>query len=141
MANENNPGNPEDTGSSDEFFAAMDRDVNGAIIDEDQPEQVTPQDIGPSQVTQDLTGGPQNNGDWEKRYKDSSREATRMAEQLNTLKPFVPLLKAMKQYSGLVNTVKDYLSNGGKPAESIKERLGLDEDFVFDQEEAFNDPN
>ena len=140
MANENNPGNPEDTGSSDEFFAAMDRDVNGAIIDEDQPEQVTPQDIGPSQVTQDQTGGPQNNVDWEKRYKDSSREATRMAEQLNTLKPFVPLLKAMKQDSGLVNTVKDYLNNGGKPAESIKERLGLKEDFVFDSEEAFENP-
>ena len=64
-----------------------------------------------------------------------------MAGQLNQLKPFVPLLKVMKQDSGLVDTVKDYLTNGGKPAKNIKEQLGLSEDFIFDQDEAFNNPD
>jgi hypothetical protein len=38
----------------------------------------------------------------------------------------------MKNDSGLVDHVRDYLKGGGKPAQSIQERLGLDEDFVFD---------
>ena len=31
--------------------------------------------------------------------------------------------------------------NGGKPAKSIQEKLELDEDFVFDQQEAMTDPD
>ena len=142
MTEENIQGNPAATGSSNDFFDAMDRSVNGAIIDEDQQKQETPNDSGPDVVTRDISEGSNSNMvDWEKRYKDSSREATRMAGELNQLKPFVPLLKVMKQDSGLVDTVKDYLTNGGKPAKSIKEQLSLPEDFVFDQEEAFNSPD
>ena len=142
MNEENNQGNPNKLGSSDDFFDAMDRDVNGAILDEDQQIQENPQDSGPEMVTHDTSIGSNNNDvDWEKRYKDSSREATKMAGQLNQLKPFVPLLKVMKQDSGLVDTVKDYLTNGGKPAKNIKEQLGLSEDFIFDQDEAFNSPD
>ena len=142
MNEENNQGNPSELGSSDDFFDAMDRDVNGAILDEDQQIQENPQDSGPEMVTHDTSIGSNNNDvDWEKRYKDSSREATKMAGQLNQLKPFVPLLKVMKQDSGLVDTVKDYLTNGGKPAKNIKEQLGLSEDFIFDQDEAFNNPD
>ena len=136
-------GNPNaEFGSSDEFFDAMDRDVNGAILDEDQQRQENPQDSGPEMETRNISeGSNMNDVDWEKRYKDSSREATKMAGQLNQLRPFVPLLKAMKQDSGLVETVKDYLTGGGKPNTTIKERLGLGDDFVFDQEEAFNNPD
>ena len=142
MNDENNQGNPSELGSSDDFFDAMDRDVNGAILDEDQQIQENPQDSGPEMVTHDTSIGSNNNDvDWEKRYKDSSREATKMAGQLNQLKPFVPLLKVMKQDSGLVDTVKDYLTNGGKPAKNIKEQLGLSEDFIFNQDDAFNNPD
>ena len=134
--------NPENSGSSDDFFDAMDRSVNGAIRDEDQHKQENPMDGGPTMETRNTSEGSNSNMvDWEKRYRDSSREATRIAGQLNQLKPFVPLLKAMKQDSGLVDTVKDYLTNGGKPAKSIKERLNLSEDFIFDQEEAFSNPD
>ena len=38
----------------------------------------------------------------------------------------------MKNDSGLVDHVRDYLKNGGKPEKSIQEHLGLEEDFVFD---------
>ena len=143
MSKETKQSNPANAGSSENFFNEMDRQVNGAILDEDQQvNETTLQNSGPAQVTHIDNGDPQqNNVDWEKRYKDSSREATKMAGQLNALKPFVPLLKAMKQDSGLVDTVKDYLTNGGQPAKPIKERLGLSEDFIFDQEEAFNSPD
>jgi hypothetical protein len=144
MTKETNQGNPNDFGSSDDFFDAMDRDVNGAILDDQPVQETTLQSSGPNTATHNIDQGTQNNNngvDWEKRYKDSSREATKMREQLKTMTPFVPLLKAMKQDSGLVDTVRGYLTNGGKPAKSIKERLGLKEDFIFDQDQAFNEPD
>ena len=64
-----------------------------------------------------------------------------MKRELDNLKPFVPVLDAMKKDSGLVDHVRDYLMNGGKPAKSIKEQLNLPENFVFDQQEAINDPD
>ena len=141
MSEETNQGNPTNAGSSDNFFEAMDRDVNGAILDDQPVQETTLESSGPEMATHNVDAGSQNNNngvDWEKRYKDSSREATKMREQLQTMTPFVPLLKAMKQDSGLVDTVRGYLTNGGKPAKSIKERLGLKEDFIFDQDQAFN---
>ena len=64
-----------------------------------------------------------------------------MATTLNQLKPFVPVLEAMKRDSGLVDHVRDYLKGGGSPDKSIKEKLKLDEDFIFDQQEAMTDPD
>ena len=83
-----------------------------------------------------------NNGlDWEKRYKDSSREAVKLKEQMNELTPFVPVLEAMRNDSGLVQHVREYLVNGGKPAKSIQEELNLGEDFIFDANEAMSEPD
>ena len=79
--------------------------------------------------------------DWQKRYKDSSKSAVNMAGRLKQLEPFVPVLEAMKRDSGLVEHVRDYLTKGGKPADTIQKKLGLDEDFVFDAHEAMSDPD
>ena len=57
------------------------------------------------------------------------------------MKPFVPVLDAMKQDSGLVQHVRTYFEGGGAPAKSVQERLGLGEDFTYDQAEALEDPN
>ena len=135
-------GNPEEFGS-DDFFDAMERQVNGAIQD-DQPIEATPQaEAGPPVATQQnsLEGTTDNDVDWEKRYKDSSREAVKMRDQINELKPFVPVLEAMKRDSGLVDHVRGYLTNGGAPASSVKDQLGLEEDFVYDENEAFSNPD
>jgi len=126
-----------DTGSSD-FFDQLENEVNGGIIDN-------------TEVTQNQTGGSEqvthvqhDNGsdnvkqssndstDWKKRYEDSSREAVRLSEQYKDVEPFVPVLQAMKNDSGLVDHVRNYLVGGGKPEKSIQEHLGLEEDFVFD---------
>ena len=136
--------NPDDSGSVDDFFTELETQVNGGIVDQ-QSEQVTPQFNGPQETrsqetTQAGTVETSNTVDWEKRYKDSSREATKMREELNRLSPFTPVLEAMETDNGLVDHVRDYFDNGGKPAKSMQEQLGLDEDFVFDETEAMTDP-
>jgi len=124
---------------SDDFFDSLENQVNGSIID-DTAEVTQSQTSGSEQATHNtLDTGSENvdlpieNGtDWKKRYEDSSREAVRLQEQYKSVEPFVPVLEAMKNDSGLVDHVRDYLKNGGQPAKSIQEHLGLDEDFVFD---------
>jgi hypothetical protein len=136
--------NPQNSGSSEDFFNAIEAQVNGAIIDNDQQPQDNPQvqsDPAPQATHAQAPETPTSKDvDWEKRYRDSSREATRMRQELNRLQPFVPVLDVMAQDSGLVDTVKDYLEGGGKPAKNVQEQLGLDEDFIFDAEEAMNNP-
>lgn len=130
--------------SSDNFFEELESNVNSGIQDKDPSEttEVTPPTSGPEQVTHNTAEGTDTNTvDWEKRYKDSSREAQKMASELNSLKPFVPVLNAMKEDSGLVQHVRGYFENGGKPAQSVQERLGLSEDFVYDERQAMEDPN
>jgi hypothetical protein len=127
-----------DTGSKT-FFNDLENQVNGGIIDETA--EVTQQETsGSEQVTHDTQSVgsenvdlPADNGtDWKKRYEDSSREAVRLQEQYKSVEPFVPVLEAMKNDSGLVDHVRDYLKNGGQPAKSVQDQLGLSEDFVFD---------
>jgi hypothetical protein len=143
MTNKQGSGNPDNSGSSADFFDKLEAQVNGAILDEQTDDnQATFQDNGPQEVTHNEPANPDNTQtvDWEKRYKDSSREATRMRGELQQLKPYVPLLDVMRKDQGLVQHVRGYLEGGGKPAQNIKERLGLDKDFIYDPDEAMNDP-
>jgi len=126
-----------DTGSSD-FFNQLENEVNGGIIDNTEVTQN--QTSGSEQVTHvqhddgsdNVKQSSNDSTDWKKRYEDSSREAVRLSDQYREVEPFVPVLQAMKNDSGLVDHVRDYLKNGGKPEKSIQENLGLEEDFVFD---------
>ena len=133
-----------DAGSSEGFFEALEKDVNGVIADDTE---ATQQSIGPAQVTQSQDVGSNNvtaqedSGNWEKRYKDSSREAVRWRDEYKKVEAFVPILETMKKDSGLVEHVREYLVNGGTPSKTIQEQVGLDEDFIFDQQEAMTDPN
>ena len=133
-----------DTGSSEGFFEALEKDVNGVIADDTE---ATQQSIGPAQVTQSQDVGSNNvtaqegSGNWEKRYKDSSREAVKWRDEYKKVEAFVPILETMKKDSGLVEHVREYLVNGGTPSKTIQEQVGLDEDFIFDQQEAMTDPN
>jgi hypothetical protein len=145
MNQTNDSSNPQNDGSADEFFESLEASVNGAVADNQDVEVTQDSQAGPEQdfvpTTQATTQGPDNSGiDWEKRYKDSSREATKMRGELNNLKPFVPILDAMKSDSNLVTHVRDYLESGGSPSKTVTEKLGLDEDFVYDQDEALRDP-
>jgi hypothetical protein len=134
------------SGSSD-FFDQLENDVNGGIIDDTEvtqnqtggSEQVThvQHDDGSNSVKQSSN----DSTDWQKRYEDSSREAVRLSDQYKDVEPFVPVLQAMKNDSGLVEHVRNYLVNGGEPEKSIQDNLGLGEDFMFDQQEAMTEPD
>ena len=134
--------------SGSDFFDSLEQSVNGVVAqggeDTQQATQETRSESGPQafqpQETHNASQGP-NNVDWEKRYKDSSKEAIKMAGELKNLQPFVPVLNAMKRDSGLVDHVRNYLVEGGKPNKSVKEQLGLDEDFSFDQQDAMDNPD
>ena len=149
MAEEITQGNPEVVqdavfgSEGNDFFNALESDVNGAIQDDVQNSEVTPPaNSGPEQVTrvQSEEGSKtETEVDWEQRYKDSTREAQRLHQEMSDLKPFVPVLDAMKNDSGLVDHVRNYLTGGGKPSATIQDQLGLGEDFVFDAGEAMAD--
>ena len=147
-----NPGVPtadeveaEVLGSSEGFFEALEDDVNGIIADSNT--EATQQTVDTEQVTQQQTVGSDNVGwdddgnPYKKRYQDSSREAVKLRERYKEVEPFVPVLDAMKNDSGLVEHVRDYLVNGGNTPKSVQEHLGLDEDFMFDANEAMTDPD
>jgi hypothetical protein len=132
-------------GSSDGFFDALENDVNGMVADDNT--EATQQDVDPEQVTQHQTVGS-NNVDWDndgnpykKRYSDSSKEAVKLRDRYKEVEPFVPVLDAMKNDSGLVEHVRDYLKNGGSAPKNVQEQLGLDEDFIFDANEAMTEPD
>tara|TARA_R100000808_G_scaffold7758_1_gene22438 strand:- start:434 stop:1348 length:915 start_codon:yes stop_codon:yes gene_type:complete len=134
---------------SEDFFDALEDQVNGGIV---EPNEATHNDAGPDmayepEVTQQASISGSNTAeqsesvDWKKRYTDSSREAVKLKEQMNELTPFVPVLEAMKNDSGLVSHVREYLVNGGQPAKTIKEQLNIDDDFVFDAHDAMSEPD
>tara|TARA_R100001082_G_C4365904_1_gene161936 strand:- start:1570 stop:2466 length:897 start_codon:yes stop_codon:yes gene_type:complete len=132
---------------SGDFFSELEDSVNGMQTDGEvrQTQEVTQPDVGPEQVTQNTSTGTSVNWDdennpYKQRYKDSSREAVRINDELKDLKPFVPVLEAMKRDSGLVEHVRNYLQGGGQPQQGIKDQLNLPEDFEFDAEEAMKNP-
>jgi len=127
-------------GSSDDFFTALDNDVNSMIIDPDEGTEVATPDEQSETVTQtQVSDSTMETTDWEKRYRDSSREAQKMKAKLDEVEPFIPILDTMKDDPGLVSNVKDYLQNGGK-TENVKEALNLPDDFEFDMDEAVANP-
>ena len=131
---------------SKDFFDQLETSVNGVVSEggENINTEFNQSENGSEQVTHNESQGAvdwdSENNPYKKRYTDSSREAVKMNTQLSDLKPFVPVLNAMKRDSGLVDHVREYLQNGGKPSKNIKEQLNLSEDFVYDPSEAIEDP-
>ena len=148
---DNAQGNPEAVDNAvlgsdgEDFFSALEDDVN-SIVQDNEPEVKntveTPvqQDPTSSQTKAEVSQNLEVEN-LKKRYSDSSREAQNLKAQLNQLKPFVPVLDAMKQDSGLVSHVRQYFEKGGAVSENVKEQLKLDEDFEFDPDEMVSNPN
>ena len=132
---------PENDTVAEEFFSQLDKQVMGETLDEQPLETAQPQQItspqGNPEAEQQSTQGVDN---LEKRYSDSSREAKRLNTRLNEIEPYMPLLNAMKEDPNLISHVRGYFEGGGSAPKSVKEQLGLDEDFVFDYDDALSDP-
>ena len=133
--------------NSEDFFSALENDVNGAV-QEDNKSESSPVNEATSNKSPEVTEQqtqvspePQELVTLKKRYSDSSREAQNLRAQLNELKPFVPVLDAMKKDSGLIEHVRGYFKDGGNAPKNIKEQLNLSEDFVMDPDEMVNKPD
>ena len=126
--------------NTEDFFEALDSQVNGAIIDE------------PSQPTSEISDNTQTSPNVEvqeevsevdtlqKRYSDSSREAKRLNGKLSELEPYMPILDAMREDPNLITHVRNYFEGGGQTPQTMTEKLNLDEDFAFDADDAFSQP-
>ena len=127
---------------SDDFFSALDKSVNGGILDEHSP-STSDNNSGntlssPSEVQSVV---PDNNSEtMKKRYSDSSREAKRLNGKLQELEPYMPILDAMRDDPNLIAHVRNYFEGGGQTPENMAEKLKLSEDFVFDADDAFSTP-
>lgn len=125
-----------ETQEADDFFNQLDRQVMGSTISEE-----TTQTTSPQENPVESSSGNDEVATLEKRYSDSSREAKRLNQQLRDIEPYLPILDAMKEDPNLINHVKDYFEGGGSTPTDLKGRLGIDEDFVFDYDDAVSNPN
>ena len=126
-------------GSSD-FFESLDREVNGGILDE--PTQPTSVQSDNTQSSPNVEVHPQDDNEvLQKRYSDSSREAKRLNGKLKEIEPYMPILDAMREDPNLISHVRNYFEGGGQAPQSMNQQLNLDEDFVFDPDEAFQKPD
>ena len=160
MENANESGGNPEIGMTEDSFESADVNNDGSEAFFNELENTVNSGIQDTEVTQGQTSGSEqathaiedygsnnvetqsNNGtDWEKRYTDSSREAVKWRDRYKEVEAFVPVLDAMKKDSGLVEHVRNYLTDGGAPAQSIQEQLNLSEDFMFDGQEAMTDPD
>ena len=124
--------------AADDFFEALDRKVNEGILEqEDEPAEVQSEKVEETSEMSPETNSQEHN--WEKRYGDSSAEAKRLNSRLGELEPYVPVLDAMRKDPNLVSHVKNYFEGGGSTPKSVTEQLGLDDDFIFDADEAVTD--
>ena len=133
--------------SSDGFFEALDTQVNGGILDAPpSQEQTTSQSLEDAgnqflqeqQQKESPVEGQADIENLQKRYSDSSREAQRLNGKLSELQPYMPILDAMREDPNLITHVRNYFQGGGQAPVSMKEQLNLDEDFVFDPDEAMS---
>ena len=129
--------------SSSDFFESLDNQVNGGILDE--PSQPTSEQSVNTQTSPNVevqNEVPNGNLDTlQKRYSDSSREAKRLNSKLKELEPYMPILDAMREDPNLISHVRNYFEGGGQAPETLNQQLNLDEDFVFDTDEAFSKPD
>jgi hypothetical protein len=137
---------PESTGTpsfdtDENFFEALDQSVNGGILDEQT--QPTSENFGvnppssPSEVQHDVS---ENIDTLKKRYGDSSREAKKLNGQLKEIEPYMPILEAMREDPNLITHVRNYFEGGGQTPQNLGEKLNLPEDFEFESNDAFQNP-
>jgi hypothetical protein len=143
-ASSGNPFEGPDLTESDNFFNNLDNGL-GMVEHPEQPtpnpEQVTSQEAIPNDAGEQGNENIVNEDvNWKKRYDDSSNEARRLKAENDELQPFKSVIGFLKEDSGAVDVLQNYLKNGGEVPQNMQEKLGLEEDFVFDMDEAAKDP-
>jgi uncharacterized protein (UPF0147 family) len=126
--------------NTEDFFETLDQQVNGAIIDE--PSQPTSEQSDNTQTSPNVEVQEEVSevDTLQKRYSDSSREAKRLNGKLSEIEPYMPILDAMREDPNLITHVRNYFEGGGQTPQTMTEKLNLDEDFTFDADDAFSQP-
>ena len=126
--------------ASEDFFGNLDKSLNSGILEQDELLQSTSDNDGDNTPLSQSEVQQQDDNVLQKRYSDSSREAQRLNGKLKEIEPYMPILDAMKEDPNLIKHVRNYFEGGGQTPVSMKETLQLPEDFVFDADDAFSDP-
>ena len=126
---------------SDDFFESLDAQVNGAILDEPSQPTSTQSDNTQASPNVEVQEQVSEVDTLQKRYSDSSREAKRLNGKLSELEPYMPILDAMREDPNLITHVRNYFEGGGQTPQTMTEKLNLGEDFVFDADDAFSQPD
>jgi hypothetical protein len=138
-----NPFEGPELSESDDFFNTLDNNL-GTVEHPEQPtpapEQVTSQQVIPDEAGQQGNESVNVDTNWQKRYNDSSSEARRLKAENDELKPFKSVINFLKEDSGAVEMLQGYLKGGGQVPQNVQEELKLNEDFIFDMDEATKDP-
>ena len=132
---------PPSFGDDENFFEALDQSVNGGILDEQT--QPTSENFGvnpPSSPSEVQHNVGEDISTLKKRYGDSSREAKKLNGQLKELEPYMPILDAMREDPNLITHVRNYFEGGGQTSQNMAEKLNLPEDFLFEADDAFQNP-
>ena len=126
--------------SSSDFFGELDNQVQGGMIDEPSQSTSTQSDNTQTSPNAEVQEEVSEMDTLQKRYSDSSREAKRLNGKLSEIEPYMPILDAMREDPNLVAHVRNYFEGGGQTPQTMQERLQLGEDFEFDADEAFSNP-
>ena len=133
---------------TDDFFADLDKSVNASIL-EDAAGETTKEPTLTARSGSSESNSSESKTVEElqkeidilsKRYEGSSREGKSLNKLVTDVKPFLPLLDAMRKDPNLTQHIESYFEGGGQ-AKTIQERLGLPEDFVYDSDEAMTNQN
>ena len=126
--------------SSSDFFGELDNQVQGGMIDEPSQTTSTQSDNTQASPNDEVQEQVSQVDTLQKRYSDSSREAKRLNGKLSEIEPYMPILDAMREDPNLVAHVRNYFEGGGQTPQTMQERLQLGEDFEFDADDAFSNP-
>ena len=129
--------------TSDNFFEELDNQVNSGILEHSQPTSVNSGNTqtSPNAEVQNKESVSGEIDTLQKRYSDSSREAKKLNGQLKDIEPYMPILDAMREDPNLITHVRNYFEGGGQTPQTMTEKLNLNEDFQFDADDAFSQPD
>ena len=113
------------TSSGDDFFEALDTQVNSGILDlplqeqttfDDSDEQAGEEYLQQQAADQSPVEGkkPVDIENLQTRYSDSSREAKKLNSKLKEIEPYMPILDAMREAPNLIQHVRNYFEGGGQ---------------------------
>jgi len=141
------------TGSGPDFFDALDLEVNGLIQDASpkprtQDASALNEKVTPERDSESITENG-NNEQWEQRYRDSSKEATKLVEENSELKEgaekfneYKSIIDVMEKDSNAVSLMRQYLTRKQESpdqATSVQTAMGLPDDVNVDWNEAIRD--